>query len=1309
MMKTYLSKLLVLFVILLFVPGMTLNNVLADPGKTQDRENLLAKASNEGFVKVIVHLDVPDIEQLTTAACAFNTGVDHPLGEMGNADDALSGRIFTTASNCISRFDGFPHKVSHIYKSVPFMALDVSSESLQELESMPEVLSIGEDIPVMLPDYEETNPPTLNNTTNIVGAKDAWDCDITGKGWKVAILDTGIRNTHNWFKWTEDGTAKTITERCYSNSSHCPNGNTTDSGAGSAAHYPSDHNSYDHGTHVAGIAAGNDTGDASSTATGNFGVAPGADIIAINVFSKFSGIADCGGAIAAVKCVKSFSSDQIAALDWLFANRAAHKIASVNMSLGGGKFGTSAACEVGRAAIKTSIGNLFGAGIPTCIAAGNDGFCDGVGAPGCLSNAYTVGASDDSDKEASFNNWDKDINDVWAPGVSILSSTGGSNSSTASWNGTSMATPHVAGAFALMKQNDPSSTIVPNMSKLDSTGVAVTGTNKSTACAGGLSKNRIQVDKAMEIDGCADIGFTIDDTGSMGGEIDDVSAGLSAYISFLKVLIPDPEDYPTITMHTFKDSVTHRIQSKDLDAVQVAVDALSASGGGGCPEWSLTALHENAKKLKKDSHILFATDASHNTAEPTTLIELVTLLVSKGIRVNAILTGNCSDGSFGADPASGASENPGGASTDPTIDSIASTLDTYSQITAGTSGTLVMIPEANFDTTASTQMQNMITGIMKASEVATIISITPRNIPQGSTMTVQIDGASTNFSGAPTVTFSGSGITVGTVTAVSSTRLQAQVTVADDAVNGLRSVTVNTNLGGSTIETANSEDIANITTEAFATITGITPNSGSAGETLNVSVFGINTAFTGESTLDLGADITVNSVGADSDAFFNTVDKPFSATELTANITIADDATIGARNVSVTTDFDTVYESMTGPFFILAEAPAIPRLVSVIPNSGVRDQTLNVFVVGADTNFVDGTSVGDFTGGTGVTVNSTTVTSPTQASMNVTIAADAAFGFRNVNVTTGGEVASRIDGFNVTIPSRDELFIDIGHTLGIWTTPDGGTTWTNPVPTNHPDIDTGAIALGDTDGNGMDDLFIDFGHTLGIWTTPDGGTTWTNFLPTNSRPDIDTGAIALGDTDGDGRDEVFIDFGHTLGIWTTSDGTTWTNFLPTNHPDIDTGAIALGDTDGNGRDEMFIDLGHTFGIWTTPDGGTTWTNFVPTNNPAVDTGAIALGDTDGDGMDDLFVDFGHTLGIWTTPDSGTTWTRSRDTNDPDIDTGAIALGDTDGDGRDEVFADLGHTSGIWTTPDGTTWTNLVPTDHPVVDTGAIALGDTDGS
>jgi hypothetical protein len=168
-----------------------------------------------------------------------------------------------------------------------------------------------------------------------------------------------------------------------------------------------------------------------------------------------------------------------------------------------------------------------------------------------------------------------------------------------------------------------------------------------------------------------------------------------------------------------------------------------------------------------------------------------------------------------------------------------------------------------------------------------------------------------------------------------------------------------------------------------------------------VAISGFNTHFVnGVSTATFGSGIVVNSLTVTS------------STLAVANITIADNAAIGFRNVTVTTGTEIAFENEVGPFIVTAPPPPIPRVTLVDPAKGARGQTLNITISGQNTHFATGTSAVSFSG-TGIVVNSVSVASPTSALANITIAPDTSLGFRDVLVTTGGEIAVGLLAFQI--------------------------------------------------------------------------------------------------------------------------------------------------------------------------------------------------------------------------------------------------------------------------------------------------------
>jgi subtilisin family serine protease len=438
-------------------------------------EKLKKTASETGDVKVIVKLDVKNIKKLTGNSTQYKTvnpGRTFPFAGI-QADLELKNAIHEKAYSVLHQLNGKGYQLNHTFSTLPYLALDVSPEALALLPTLPEVLEIFEDRPWKLVDNSfastQIDSPMLDTSVGLIGAADAWAMGYTGSGWYVVILDTGIRRTHQFFQ------GKTIVEACFSLERDCPNGSTEQYGMGAAAHYESIYDGYDHGTHVTGIAAGK----YGSLA----GVAKNSNIIAVQVFSRFSAY-DCDGS----PCVMSWESDQLKGLEYVYTLRGTYSIAAVNMSLGGGRY--SSYCDY--ALQKPAIDNLKAVRIATVIATGNDGYCGSISSPACISSAVAVGASNKNDEEAYFNNWHSTLQEFFAPGVSISSSTGSSNSSYSSWSGTSMAAPHVTGAWALLRQASSSSSVDTIFNALRSTGTPIS----SPWCSGGPIP-RINVDEAI--------------------------------------------------------------------------------------------------------------------------------------------------------------------------------------------------------------------------------------------------------------------------------------------------------------------------------------------------------------------------------------------------------------------------------------------------------------------------------------------------------------------------------------------------------------------------------------------------------------------------------------------------------------------------------------------------------------------------------------------------------------------------------------------------------------------------------------------
>ncbi|GAA0287451.1 S8 family serine peptidase [Streptomyces turgidiscabies] len=261
---------------------------------------------------------------------------------------------------------------------------------------------------------------SLDKSVPQIGAPTAWAAGYDGTGVKVAVLDTGIDTTH------PDVASQVIAEQDFSGSSS----GTTDK--------------FGHGTHVASITAGTGARDAGKYK----GVAPGAKLLNGKVLND-----------------DGFGMDSgiIAGMEWAVAQGAA----VVNLSLGGEDMPGIDPLEETVNRLSAESGALF------VIAAGNEG--EGgestVGSPGSADAALTVGSVDKSDVLADSSSRGPRVGDggvkpdLTAPGVDITAASA-AGSLLSQWypsdipgyltiSGTSMATPHVAGAAAILAQQHP--------------------------------------------------------------------------------------------------------------------------------------------------------------------------------------------------------------------------------------------------------------------------------------------------------------------------------------------------------------------------------------------------------------------------------------------------------------------------------------------------------------------------------------------------------------------------------------------------------------------------------------------------------------------------------------------------------------------------------------------------------------------------------------------------------------------------------------------------------------------------------------
>ncbi len=353
------------------------------------------------------------------------------------------------------RLDGTRHGDTRYFSSIPHVALSVGPEALLTLVESSDVFSIEED---------EIHRPSLAATIPHIDSDLAVGDGYDGRNHAIAILDTGVDLDHAFFS------DRIVDGACFSANSDCPDGSTSQLGiaAGTSCSF-----SCGHGTYVAGVALGNDESEPLA------GVAPAASLISIQIFSEVE--PNTPGA---------YTSDIVAALDDVYGRlRHSYDVAAVNLSLGGTGYSSESACDAANSSRKAVIDQLRSVGIPTVVSSGNNGYTDLITAPGCISSAISVGATNTSDEIRSFSN-SASFLDLLAPGSLVESSRPGGSYDSIS--GTSISAPHVSGAMAQLLTAAPGASVDDLLSALTTSGVDITDDRN------GVITPRIDVDGAID-------------------------------------------------------------------------------------------------------------------------------------------------------------------------------------------------------------------------------------------------------------------------------------------------------------------------------------------------------------------------------------------------------------------------------------------------------------------------------------------------------------------------------------------------------------------------------------------------------------------------------------------------------------------------------------------------------------------------------------------------------------------------------------------------------------------------------------------
>ncbi len=329
-------------------------------GPTGDQmlDKLRDRAVALGRVPVIVRLSVPELEGgllLGDLVDELDRGAIR-RSAIARAQDGLLDDLRPFRARSLKRFE-----------HIPFIAVIVDARELEDLVAHPDVVAVVED---------RLNFPDLKISVPFIGADIAAAVGYDGAGQAVAVLDTGVDSLHAFLA------GKVLAEACFStdepglSTTLCPNGQESDTGPGAGAPCTG-FSTCDHGTHVAGIAVSADVEYA--------GVAPGADLIAVQVFSRIeAAIPGC----SSPPCLAAFDSDIVLGLEHVLSLNGTlpAEIASVNMSLGGPAFNSAKECDTDPqtgldSATKVAIDNLRAAGIVTAISSGNGGLDGAIGSP----------------------------------------------------------------------------------------------------------------------------------------------------------------------------------------------------------------------------------------------------------------------------------------------------------------------------------------------------------------------------------------------------------------------------------------------------------------------------------------------------------------------------------------------------------------------------------------------------------------------------------------------------------------------------------------------------------------------------------------------------------------------------------------------------------------------------------------------------------------------------------------------------------------------------------------------------------------